>query len=34
VNLETYRGVPLPQSSRRLNSDLAGLFGGATPVRD
>ena len=34
VNLETYRDAPVPQVSRRLNSDLAGLFAGATPVRD
>jgi len=34
VNLDAYRGTPLPQASRRLNAALAGLFGEATPVRD
>ena len=34
VNLETYRGTALPQASRRLNADLAGLFGGPTAVRN
>jgi 1-acyl-sn-glycerol-3-phosphate acyltransferase len=34
VQLEAYRGAPLPQASRKLNADLVGLFDGATPVRD
>jgi 1-acyl-sn-glycerol-3-phosphate acyltransferase len=34
IDLEAYRGAPLPIASRRLHADLAGLFGGATPVRD
>ncbi|HEU4589830.1 MAG TPA: lysophospholipid acyltransferase family protein [Steroidobacteraceae bacterium] len=34
IDLATYRGSPVPIASRRLNADLAGLFGGATPVRD
>jgi 1-acyl-sn-glycerol-3-phosphate acyltransferase len=34
IDLEAYRGSPLPIASRRLHADLAGLFGGATPVRD
>jgi 1-acyl-sn-glycerol-3-phosphate acyltransferase len=34
VDLEAYRGAPLPIASRRLHADLAGLFAGATPVRD
>jgi hypothetical protein len=34
IDLAAYRGVPLPIASRRLHSDLAGLFGGATQVRD
>jgi 1-acyl-sn-glycerol-3-phosphate acyltransferase len=34
INLEAYRGLPLPRASRKLNADLAGLFSGATPVRD
>lgn len=34
IDLEAYRGSPLPIASRRLHADLAGLFGGATPVRN
>jgi len=34
IDLEAYRGAPLPLASRKLNADLAGLFGGATPMRD
>ena len=34
INLDEYRGAPLPRASRKLNEDLAGLFGGATQVRD
>ncbi len=34
INLDEYRGLPLPRASRKLNEDLVGLFGGATPVRD
>jgi 1-acyl-sn-glycerol-3-phosphate acyltransferase len=34
IDLAAYRGSPVPIASRRLNADLAGLFGGATPVRD
>jgi len=34
IDLEAYRGAPLPIASRRLHADLAGLFAGATPVRD
>jgi 1-acyl-sn-glycerol-3-phosphate acyltransferase len=34
IDLGAYRGSPLPIASRRLHADLAGLFGGATPVRD
>jgi 1-acyl-sn-glycerol-3-phosphate acyltransferase len=34
VSLETYRHLPLPLASRRLNSDLAGLFASAIPVRN
>jgi 1-acyl-sn-glycerol-3-phosphate acyltransferase len=34
VNLDAYRGAHLPQASRKLNADLAGLFGGATTVRN
>jgi 1-acyl-sn-glycerol-3-phosphate acyltransferase len=34
IDLAAYRDAPLPIASRRLHSDLAGLFAGATPVRD
>ena len=34
VQLEAYRGTPLPQASRKLNADLVGLFERATTVRD
>jgi len=34
IDLGAYRDAPLPIASRRLNSDLAGLFGGAIPMRD
>jgi 1-acyl-sn-glycerol-3-phosphate acyltransferase len=34
INLDAYRGTPLPLASRKLNADLAGLFAGATPMRD
>jgi hypothetical protein len=34
INLDAYRGEPLPLASRKLNADLAGLFAGATPMRD
>jgi hypothetical protein len=34
INLDAYRGQPLPLASRKLNADLVGLFSGATPVRD
>jgi 1-acyl-sn-glycerol-3-phosphate acyltransferase len=34
IDLGAYRGAPLPIASRRLHADLAGLFGGATQVRD
>jgi len=34
IDLEAYRDAPLPIASRRLHSDLAGLFAGGTPVRD
>lgn len=34
IGLDVYRGVPLPLASRKLNTDLAGLFAGATTVRD
>jgi 1-acyl-sn-glycerol-3-phosphate acyltransferase len=34
IDLGAYRGSPLPIASRRLHADLAGLFGGATPVRN
>jgi 1-acyl-sn-glycerol-3-phosphate acyltransferase len=33
IDLEAYRGSPLPIASRRLHADLAGLFGRATPVQ-
>jgi 1-acyl-sn-glycerol-3-phosphate acyltransferase len=34
INLDAYRGAPLPLASRKLNADLAGLFAGASTVRD
>jgi 1-acyl-sn-glycerol-3-phosphate acyltransferase len=34
IDLAAYRDTPVPIASRRLNADLAGLFGGATQVRD
>lgn len=34
IDLEAYRGQPLPLASRKLNADLAGLFAGANTVRD
>ena len=34
IDLGAYRDAPLPIASRRLHADLAGLFGGATQVRD
>jgi 1-acyl-sn-glycerol-3-phosphate acyltransferase len=34
IDLAAYRDAPLPIASRRLHADLAGLFAGATPVRD
>lgn len=34
IDLDAYRGMPVPIASRRLNADLAGLFAGANPVRD
>jgi 1-acyl-sn-glycerol-3-phosphate acyltransferase len=34
IDLDAYRGVPLPRASRKLNADLAGLFAEANPVRD
>lgn len=33
IDLEAYKGSPLPIASRRLHADLAGLFGRATPVQ-
>jgi 1-acyl-sn-glycerol-3-phosphate acyltransferase len=34
IDLGAYRDAPLPIASRRLHSDLAGLFAGANTVRD
>jgi 1-acyl-sn-glycerol-3-phosphate acyltransferase len=34
IDLAAYRGSPVPIASRRLHADLAGLFAGATQVRD
>lgn len=33
IDLEAYKGSPLPIASRRLHADLAGLFGRVTPVQ-
>jgi hypothetical protein len=33
IDLEAYRGSPVPIASRRLHADLAGLFAGVTPVQ-
>jgi 1-acyl-sn-glycerol-3-phosphate acyltransferase len=34
IDLEAYRGIPVPIASRRLNADLAGLFDEAITVRN
>jgi 1-acyl-sn-glycerol-3-phosphate acyltransferase len=33
IDLEAYRGSPVPIASRRLHADLAGLFAGVGPVQ-